>query len=105
MSDPAPFRPQLCQKTEAPARPQAHQVQKIAYDNTSNARGHASTWAALAATDNKGRTKGDAKIRRKLIFKHRRKSALTAASNDPKVPDRQIDLLAGHSSGSRNITW
>jgi hypothetical protein len=23
---------------------------------------------------------------------------LTAAGNDPKVPDRQIDLLAGHSS-------
>lgn len=32
-------------------------------------------------------------------FKHLRKSALTAASNDPTVPDRQIDLLAGHSAG------
>lgn len=32
-------------------------------------------------------------------FKHLRKSAMTAASNDPKVPDRQIELLAGHSSG------
>jgi len=40
-----------------------------------------------------------AKIGRKLTFKHLRKSAMTAASNDPKVPDRQIDLLAGHSSG------
>jgi len=33
-------------------------------------------------------------------FKHLRKSALTAASNDPSaVPDRQINLLAGHSAG------
>lgn len=40
-----------------------------------------------------------ARIERKLTFKHLRKSALTAASNDPRVPDRQIDLLAGHSSG------
>lgn len=32
-------------------------------------------------------------------FKHLRKSALTAASNDPSVNDRQINLLAGHSSG------
>lgn len=40
-----------------------------------------------------------AKIKRNLTFKHLRKSALTAASNDPKVPDRQIELLAGHSAG------
>ncbi len=39
------------------------------------------------------------RIRRKLTFKHLRKSALTGPSNDPKVPDRQIDLLAGHSAG------
>lgn len=32
-------------------------------------------------------------------FKHLRKSALTAASNDPTVPDRQVNLLAGHSAG------
>ncbi len=32
-------------------------------------------------------------------FKHLRKSVLTAASNDPTVPDRQISLLAGHSAG------
>ncbi len=32
-------------------------------------------------------------------FKHLRKSAMTAASNDPTVPDRQIDLLAGQSAG------
>lgn len=38
-------------------------------------------------------------ITRPLSFKHIRKSALTAASNDPSVPDRQIELLAGHSSG------
>jgi hypothetical protein len=24
---------------------------------------------------------------------------MTAAGNDPRVPDRQMDLLAGHSSG------
>ena len=35
----------------------------------------------------------------KLTHKHLRKSVLTAASNDPKVPDRLIDLLAGHSVG------
>lgn len=34
-----------------------------------------------------------------FAFKHLRKSALTAASNDPTVPDRQINLLAGHSAG------
>ena len=34
-----------------------------------------------------------------FAFKHLRKSALTAASNDLTVPDRQINLLAGHSAG------
>ena len=34
-----------------------------------------------------------------FTFEHLRKSALTAASNDPTVPDRQINLLAGHSAG------
>lgn len=41
-------------------------------------------------------------IERRLTFKHLRKSALTAASNDPKVPDRQINLLAGHSAGIKD---
>jgi integrase len=41
-----------------------------------------------------------AEIKKRLTFKHLRKSALTSASNDPSgVPDRQINLLAGHSSG------
>lgn len=41
-----------------------------------------------------------AAIKKRLTFKHLRKSALTAASNDPSgVPDRQLNLLAGHSSG------
>lgn len=41
-----------------------------------------------------------AEIKKRLTFKHLRKSALTSASNDPTgVPDRQINLLAGHSSG------
>lgn len=40
-----------------------------------------------------------AKIKAAFTFKHLRKSALTAASNDPSVPDRQIDLIAGHSAG------
>lgn len=35
----------------------------------------------------------------KFTFKHLRKSTLTAASNDPTVPDRQVNLLAGHSAG------
>jgi|GEM_PF-2877166 len=35
----------------------------------------------------------------KLLFKHIRKSAISAASNNPTVPDRHIDLLAGHSTG------
>ncbi|MCK4625875.1 MAG: tyrosine-type recombinase/integrase [Phycisphaerae bacterium] len=42
-----------------------------------------------------------AKIKAGFTFKHLRKSALTAASNsdDPVVPDRQVNLLAGHSAG------
>lgn len=40
-----------------------------------------------------------AKVNNGLTFKHLRKSALTAASNDPTVPDRQIELLGGHSAG------
>ena len=38
-------------------------------------------------------------IKKRLTFKHLRKSALTAAANDPSVPDRQVRLLAGHSAG------
>ncbi len=38
-------------------------------------------------------------IKGTFMFKHLRKSALTAASNDPTVPDRQVNLLAGHSAG------
>jgi integrase len=37
--------------------------------------------------------------KRSLAFIHLRKSAITAASNDPNVPDRHVDLLAGHSKG------
>ena len=40
-----------------------------------------------------------AKLGTHFTFKHLRKSALTAASNDPTVNDRQINLLAGHSAG------
>ena len=32
-------------------------------------------------------------------FRHIRHTAITAASNDPTVPDRHVDLLAGHSTG------
>ena len=41
----------------------------------------------------------EAGLTKNFTFKHLRKSALTAASNDPSVPDRQIKLLAGHSAG------
>ena len=38
-----------------------------------------------------------------VTFKHIRKSSLTAASNAPNVPDRQINLLAGHSAGIKDV--
>ncbi len=38
-------------------------------------------------------------VKTTFTFKQLRKPTLTAASNDPTVPDRQVNLLAGHPAG------
>lgn len=54
----------------------------------------------LACVDASGIKAERKKARKKpLAFVHLRKSAITSASNDSTVPDRHVDLLAGHSKG------